>query len=71
MGLGQPDRVTDLRMESIIDEQFQGLAHLLRGQEKVEVLGVTPDSGVLVQGERPGDHKLDLVPGHEFDHFAE
>src|SRR5438045_5738123 len=71
MGLGQPDRVTDLRMESIIDEQFQGLAHLLRGQEKVEVLGVTPDSGVLMQGKGAGDNILYLVAVHQLDDFAE
>ena len=67
---GQPDRIADLAMKTVLLEKLNRARHVLRGEEDIEILSVTPDAGMLVKRKGARDHIWDVASIQQFQHLA-
>ena len=49
MGLGQPNRIGHIHFEVVSAQAFERARGVIGGHEKVQVFGIAPDAGVMLQ----------------------
>ena len=52
-GLAQPHWITNFGLETDIIERLHGSRYLVGRKKDVQILGIAPDTGVLVKGKCP------------------
>ncbi len=70
MRLGQPDWVAYLGFETLFIQVLKCPRHCIGGQKEIEVLGVPPDAGMLLQRERARHHVRHVGAIHVPKHVA-
>ena len=71
MRLGQPHRIAHLGFETLFLQVPKGFGNHIAGEEQIEIFGVAPDAGVLLQREGAGDNVGDACAVQMLQHLAE
>ncbi len=71
MDLAEPHRVADLGLIAMLRKRGKGRIHPIVGEEDIQVFGVAPDSGVLVERKGPADGKWNALRTEKMQHLSE
>ena len=71
VGLCKPYRIADPDLEAAVFQVPQCLGHRGCRKKEVQVLGVPPNAGVVLQGKGAGHHIRYIGPVHLLEHFTE
>jgi hypothetical protein len=58
--LGQPDGILDIGFETFLHEDLEGPRHGVWRRDQIEILGGSPDTGVVMEREASADSKGDI-----------